>query len=117
MVLMAGYELPVRAIRQQAAAALDMIVHLDRMRDGSRKVTKITEVQRMESDMITLQELFEYKVQYVGPAKTVSGALIGTGLRPGFLPKFEWRGIPVPAMLQSRGNPGTAASGFHGTAS
>src|SRR5215211_530800 len=59
MVLMAGYELPVRAIRQQVASALDLIVHLERLEDGSRRVTAITEVQRMESDVITLQEIYE----------------------------------------------------------
>jgi pilus assembly protein CpaF len=61
----------------------------------------------MESDMITLQELFEYKVQYVGPEKTIVGALVGTGLRPGFLNKFEWRGVPLPEMLQNRGAVGS----------
>ena len=63
MVLMAGYDLPVRAIRQQVASALDLIVHLERLEDGSRRVTAITEVQRMESDVITLQDLFEFKVE------------------------------------------------------
>src|SRR5438034_7523672 len=61
MVLMAGYDLPVRAIRQQVASALDMIIHLERLEDGSRRVTAVTEVQRMESDVITLQEIFEFK--------------------------------------------------------
>ena len=63
MVLMAGFDLPVRAIRQQVASALDLIVHLERLEDGSRRVTSITEVQRMESDVITLQELFEFQVE------------------------------------------------------
>ena len=63
MVLMAGYDLPVRAIRQQVSAALDLIVHLERLEDGSRRVTAVTEVQRMESDVITLQDLFEFKVE------------------------------------------------------
>ena len=62
MVLMAGFDLPVRAIRQQVASALDLIVHLERLEDGSRRVTAITEVQRMESDVITLQEIFDFKV-------------------------------------------------------
>src|SRR5215218_3988914 len=62
MVLMAGYDLPVLAIRGQVSSALDMIVHLDRMDDGSRRVTSITEVQRMESDVVTLQDLFTFKV-------------------------------------------------------
>jgi pilus assembly protein CpaF len=62
MVLMAGFDLPMHAIRQQVASALDLIVHLERLEDGSRKVTCITEVQRMESDVITLQDIFEFKI-------------------------------------------------------
>ena len=65
MVLMAGYDLPVRAIRQQVASALDLIIHLERLEDGSRRVTSITEVQRMESDVITLQELFKFQIDEV----------------------------------------------------
>src|SRR5918999_5990426 len=60
MILMAGYDLPVRAIRQQVASALDLVVHLERVEDGSRKVTAITEVLRMESDVVTLQDIFEF---------------------------------------------------------
>ena len=75
MVLMAGYDLPVRAIRQQVAAALDLIVQLERLQDGSRRVTAITEVQRMESDVITLQDIFEFKVDEVTSDGRVIGAL------------------------------------------
>jgi pilus assembly protein CpaF len=96
MVLMAGYDLPVRAIRQQIASALDVILQLERMHDGTRKVTSITEVQRMESDVITLQELFSFKVDGVTSGRTVVGGLVSSGLRPGFLEKFERRGVRVP---------------------
>ena len=65
MVLMAGYDLPVKAIRQQVASALDLIIHLERLQDGSRRVTAITEVGRMESDVITLSELFKFKIDGV----------------------------------------------------
>jgi pilus assembly protein CpaF len=99
MVLMAGYELPVRAIRNQVASALDLIVHLERMEDGGRRVTSITEVQRMESDVITLQELFEFKVERVTPERVVIGSLQPTGLRPSFMTKFEKRGIELPLSL------------------
>src|SRR5919198_1308852 len=75
MVLMAGYELPVKAIRQHVAAALDVIVQLDRVADGTRKVTQIVEVQRMEGDMITLQSLFEFKLDRVEADHTVVGRL------------------------------------------
>jgi pilus assembly protein CpaF len=113
MVLMAGYELPVRAIRQQVAAALDLIVHLERLEDGTRRVTAITEVGRMESDVITLQDLFEFKVDQVTSERVVLGALRSTGLRPTFLHKFEKRGVPLPVNLftQSRPMPAFAHAG------
>jgi pilus assembly protein CpaF len=99
MVLMAGYDLPLRAIRQQIAAALDLILHLERMHDGSRKVVAITEVQRMESDVITLQELFAFEVDALASGRTVVGTLTPSGLRPTFLDKFERRGIKLPGWL------------------
>jgi pilus assembly protein CpaF len=105
MVLMAGYDLPVRAIRQQVASALDLIVHLERMEDGSRKVTAITEVQRMESDVITLQDLFEFKVEEVTSDRVVVGRHRSTGLRPTFLHKFEKRGVSLPTNLFTDGRP------------
>ena len=101
MVLMAGYELPVRAIRQQVASALDMIIHLERLEDGSRRVTAITEVGRMESEVITLQDIFEFKVEQVTSDRVVIGSLRSTGLRPTFLHKFEKRGVALPAGLFS----------------
>jgi pilus assembly protein CpaF len=99
MVLMAGYELPVRAIRSQVSSALDMLVHLERLEDGSRKVTSITEVQRMESEVITLQELFQWKLKEITRDGTMVGELVPTGLRPTFLTKFEKRGISLPVGL------------------
>jgi pilus assembly protein CpaF len=99
MVLMAGYDLPVRAIRQQVASALDLIIHLERLEDGTRRVTAITEVQRMESDVITLQDLFAFKVERVTPERVVIGELGATGLRPTFLYKFEKHGITLPIDL------------------
>jgi pilus assembly protein CpaF len=101
MVLMAGFDLPMRAIRQQVASALDLIVHLERLEDGGRRVTAITEVQRMESEVITLQDIFDFKVDRVTPDRTVVGSLRSTGLRPTFLHKFEKRGISLPVSLFS----------------
>ena len=103
MVMMAGYDLPMRAIRQQVAAALDLIVHLERLEDGSRRVTSIMEVQRMESETITLQELFTFHVEQVTADRMVIGTLRGTGLRPTFLTKFERRGIALPIGLFREG--------------
>jgi pilus assembly protein CpaF len=99
MVLMAGFELPVKAIRQQISSALDLIVQLDRLDDGTRHVTEITEVQRMEGDAITLQKLFEYHVERVEADRKVVGHLLPTGLRPTFLPKFAQHGIELPADM------------------
>jgi pilus assembly protein CpaF len=96
MVMMAGFELPVRAIRQQVASALDLIIQLERLEDGGRRVVAITEVQRMESDVITLQDLYEYKIERVLDDRTVLGELRPTGLRPSFLHKFEKRGVSLP---------------------
>src|SRR5688572_95758 len=103
MVLMAGYDLPVRAIRQQVAAALDLIVQLERMHDGSRKVVAITDVGRMESDIVTMQDIFEFRMEEVTEDGGVVGALRPTGLRPGFLPKFEKHGVEF--------NPGGSGNG------
>jgi pilus assembly protein CpaF len=113
MVLMAGYDLPIRAIRQQVASAIDLIVHLERLEDGGRRVTAITEVQRMESDVITLQDIFEYKIQEITSERVVVGSLVPTGLRPAFLNKFEKRGVSLPVgLFTSRaGRPAPAADG------
>ena len=99
MVLMAGYDLPIRAIRQQVSSALDLIVHLDRFEDGSRRVSHITEVQRMESDVITLQDIFEFKLESIAADRTITGGVKPTGLRPMFLHKFEKRGTELSANM------------------
>ncbi len=97
MVLMAGYELPVRAIREQITSALHLIMHLDRMPDGRRIVTKVTELQGMEGDTILLQDIFAYRQFAAGENGRVTGELCATGLRPKFLDKLVEVGIEVPA--------------------
>jgi pilus assembly protein CpaF len=99
MVLMAGFDLPVRAIRQHVSSALDMIIHLERLEDGGRRVTSIAEVQRMESDVITLQDIFKFDVEQVRADRTVIGKLVPTGIHPTFLEKFRKRGIELPTEL------------------
>ena len=99
MVLMAGFDLPVRAIRQQVSSVLDLIVHLDRFEDGSRRISYITEVQRMESDVITLQDLFEFKLDSIAADRTITGGVQPTGLRPMFLAKFQKHGFELPAHI------------------
>jgi pilus assembly protein CpaF len=99
MVLMAGYDLPIRAIRQQVASAIDLIIHLERLEDGGRRVTAITEVQRMESEVITLQDIFDFKIKEITSERIIVGSLQPTGLRPTFLSKFEKRGVTLPVGL------------------
>ena len=99
MVLMAGYDLPVRAIRQQVCSALDLIVHLSRLRDGSRRVTAISEVLRMESDVITLQDIFLFDQKEITGDGKVVGRLEATGMRPTFLEKFERYGVQLHTGL------------------
>ena len=99
MVLMAGFDLPVRAIREQVASALHLIVHTERLHDGSRKVVRITEVQRMEGDQVTLQDLFVFNVHGSTANGSIAGALESTGLHPSFKDDFHRRGIALPADL------------------
>jgi pilus assembly protein CpaF len=100
MVLMAGYDLPMRAIRQQVASALELIVHLERMSDGTRRVTAISEVLRMEGDVITTQDLFRFELDEITTDGSVVGSLKWTGLRPGFVARLDRRGIALPAALK-----------------
>ena len=99
MVLMAGFDLPVRAIRQQVCSALDLIVHLERLEDGTRRVTRITEVQRMEADVVTLQELFKFNFNDKTSDGKIVGGLSSTGMRPESIHKFEKRGITLPLSM------------------
>jgi len=102
MVLMAGYDLPLRAIREQIASALDLVIQIERMNDGSRRVVTVTEVMRMESDVITLQDLFTFHYDAVTDAhhaRQIVGSLRPTGLRPTFIDKFERRGIELPSSF------------------
>jgi pilus assembly protein CpaF len=98
MVLMAGFDLPVRAIREQIASALHLIMQVDRMPDGRRVVTSVTEVQGMEGDVILLQDVFKY-VPSVAINGKPSGELRATGLRPKFLEKLGESGVELPAKV------------------
>ncbi|HLH65637.1 MAG TPA: CpaF family protein [Solirubrobacteraceae bacterium] len=111
MVLMSGYDLPLRAVREQIASALDLLIQIERMSDGTRRVVAVTEVQRMESDVITLQDLYVFKVDAVAATNHIVGSLKPTGLRPGFLDKFERRGIEVPRDLAGGRPPGLMVAG------
>lgn len=96
MVLMSGLELPVRAIREQVSSAIDLIIQQSRIRDGSRKVTYITEVQHMEDNIITTQDIFRYQQSGFDDTGKAIGHFAPTGLQPSFLEKFELNGIDLP---------------------
>ena len=98
MVLMAGIDVPMRAVRQQLSRALDLIVQIERFSDGARKITSITEVQRMEGDTVTLQDIFEYR--YDKDGEGAAGQLAYTGLRP-TCNKFEKGGVRLPAWMDA----------------
>ncbi|MDQ3353208.1 MAG: CpaF family protein [Actinomycetota bacterium] len=98
MVLMAGYDLPVRAIREQIVSALHLIIQVDRMPDGRRVVTAVTEVQGLEGDVVLLQDLFHYRMLPTDNGKP-AGELVATGLRPKLVDKLEALEIEVPAKV------------------
>jgi pilus assembly protein CpaF len=95
MVLMAGMDLPLKAIREQIASAVDLIVHQNRLKDGTRKIVNITEVQGMEGDVIVMQDIFVFEQTAVVEGK-IQGKLRPTGIRPKFVEKFDVAGIHLP---------------------
>ena len=97
LVLMAGMDLPLRAIREQAASAIDVVVQLSRLRDGSRRIVSVTEVQGMEGQTVTMQDAFVFDYAAgVDEGGRFRGAPISTGVRPRFTERFEELGITVP---------------------
>lgn len=96
MVMMAGMDLPVRAIREQIASALDLVIQQSRIQDGSRKITYITEVQKMEGDTIVLQDLFTYVQTGVNESGKSVGYYEASGLQPMFLQKFKMNNVELP---------------------
>ena len=108
MVLMAGFDLPVRAIREQIASAIDLILQVSRLPDGRRVITAVTEVQGLEGDIILLQDLFAYKNL---PGDKPTGELQPTGLRPKFLDQLEEKRIEVPAAALKTAAGGAPGSG------
>ncbi|MGH7755795.1 MAG: ATPase, T2SS/T4P/T4SS family, partial [Vulcanimicrobiaceae bacterium] len=93
LVLMAGFDLPVRAIREQIASAVDAVVQVERLRDGSRKIVSITEVVGMEGDIVTMQELVKYQVEGVDADGKVTGEFQYTGVQPQYAKRFEEAGV------------------------
>jgi pilus assembly protein CpaF len=99
LVLTAGVELPLKAIREQIASAIDIFIQVQRLQDGSRKVTHVTEVSGMEGETITLQDIFLFKLDHVDEDGHVKGSMQPTGVRPGFTHRFKMAGIELPNHL------------------
>ncbi len=103
MVLMAGLDLPIRAIREQVASALDLVVHVSRLSDGTRRVTHVTEVVGMEGQTVTLQDVFLFQQTGIDSRGKVQGQTISTGLRPRFVDRFEAAGTHLAADIFTAG--------------
>ena len=99
MVMMAGMDLPSKAIREQISSAVDCVIQQNRLRDGSRKITHITEVQGMEGDIITLTDIFRFEQTGVDDNGKIIGRLKPTGIRPKFMNRFKEEGIILPAKI------------------
>lgn len=99
MVMMAGLELPLKAIRQQIAGGLDLIIQCSRLKDGTRKIVNITEIEDLEGDVIVLQDIFAFNQQGVDSSGKVLGKMTATGIRPKFYERLESSGIKIPAAI------------------
>ncbi|MCY4512838.1 MAG: ATPase, T2SS/T4P/T4SS family, partial [Bdellovibrionales bacterium] len=99
LCLMAGMELPAKAIREQIAGAVDLIIQISRMNDGSRKIKSITEVVGMQGDVVTLQEVFRFKEEGFTKDGKITGQFQASGIIPTFIEKFEQKGIKIPRDL------------------
>ncbi len=108
MVLMANLDLPMRAIREQIASAINLIVQLSRMRDGTRRVTHVTEVVAMEGDVVTMQDIFLFRQQGMSPEGKVLGSIQPTGLRSRYADRCEQYGAPLPSDLFATGREPTS---------
>src|SRR4051812_35963 len=99
MIMMAGMELPIKAMRQQISSAVDLIIQANRLQGGPRKVTSITEVMNMEQDMIIMQDIFRYKQSGIDQNGRAHGQFEATGVRPSFVSRLEAAGIKLPSNL------------------
>ena len=103
MVMMAGLDLPIRAIRKQIAAAINLIVHQTRLQDGTRKTTRITEISGMESDVVTLTDIYKFEQTGISQEGKILGELLPTGIRPLFTPRLEVVGFKLRGELFGAG--------------
>jgi pilus assembly protein CpaF len=99
MILMAGLDLPMRAIREQISSAIHVIMQIARLADGSRRVTRVAELTGMEGEVVTMQDLFRFEQRGIDSDGRVLGDFRATGIRPRFADKFDIAGIHLPADL------------------
>lgn len=99
LVMFAGVDLPAKAIREQIASAVDLIIQTSRLRDGSRKVIAVTEVSGMEGDIVTLTDIFRFEQTGLSTDGKVLGELKPTGIRPLFMPRLEAAGFKLPPQV------------------
>jgi pilus assembly protein CpaF len=97
MITMSGFELPLKAMRQQIASAVDLIVQANRLQGGPRKITHITEVVGMEQDTIVMQDIYHYVVEGINESGRAVGRFEATGVRPTFMDRLESAGVRLPA--------------------
>jgi pilus assembly protein CpaF len=102
MVAMTGLDIPPRAVRNQIASAMDVVIQLERLADGKRRLTSLQEITGMEGDVITMQEIFSFERHGVDPNGNVLGELVPTGLRPHFAKRLQLAGIQLPIHLFER---------------
>jgi pilus assembly protein CpaF len=102
MVMMAGFDLPVRAIRQQFASAVDLIVQAQRLTGGPRKITSITEVAGMEGEVVTMQDIFQFQQLGIDEGGKAYGQIVSTGIRPTFLERLKQSGCDISPSLFER---------------
>ena len=95
MVLMSGADLPLRAIREQVASAIHLVVYIERMQDGTRKITQISEVRGLENETVTMQDIFVFRARGI-ENKRIVGELRPTGIRPSFSDELMERGFDLP---------------------
>jgi len=99
MIMMGGFELPVKAMRQQIASAIDLIIQVNRLQGGPRKITSITEVMNMEQDIIIMQEIFRFRQLGIDQNGKAYGQFEATGVRPSFVNRLEAKGIKLPSNM------------------
>jgi pilus assembly protein CpaF len=97
MIMMSGFEMPAKAMRQQISSAVDLIIQANRLQGGSRRITHITEVVGMEQDTIVMQDIYRYEQSHMDEDGRARGKFLATGVRPAFMDRLESAGVRLPA--------------------